>query len=85
MIKNEDLQALKEDIKILDKLKQEYQKTYNFFMYRNEDFELIEWLESEILRVEKFTNGKTCNNKNLLIYFCLLLSWKGEIIGELPF
>lgn len=85
MVKNEDLQALKEDIKILDKLKQEYQKNYNFFMYRNEDFELIEWLESEILRVEKFTNGKTCNNKNLLIYFCLLLSWKSEIIGEIPF
>lgn len=85
MVKNEDLQALKDDIKILDRLKQEYQKNYNFFMYRNEDFELIEWLESEILRVEKFTNSKTCNNKNLLIYFCLLLSWKGEIIGELPF
>ncbi len=85
MENNEDLQALKTDIRVLNKLKKEYQKNYDYFMYKKEDFELVEWLESEILRVEKFTNGKTCNNKNLLIYFCLLLSWKGEIIGELPF
>lgn len=82
---NEDLQALKTDIRILDKLKKEYQKNYDFFMYKKEDFELVDWLDNEILRVKNFTNNKPFLNRNVFKYACLLLSWRGQILGELPF
>lgn len=39
-----DLQALQHNRKLLDKFHIEYQKLWDFYMYRNEDFMIEDWL-----------------------------------------
>lgn len=89
MNKSLDLQELQQNRYLLDKFNINYQKLWNFYMYKNEDFMIYDWVIDEIERVKNHCRSEVrlykLENTNLLIYYCCLVSLRYNLLGDVPF